>query len=396
MPTILLTWEFGGGRGHLGRVLPLAVELRNRGHRVIAALKDTNRVREFVPDLSVPFVQAPPEASLRDTGVRLATYTHLLHNLRFGDADYLAIKATAWRHLLELVGPDLIMCDHSPIALLASRAIGCRRAVVGSGFFCPRVQNDRLPLLRPHDAPDESTQAADEERLLDCINGVLGSWHQPALARLAHLYRDVDATFLTTFGELDHFGPRDDAAYFGVWPTGIGEVPEWPQGEGPRVFAYLKPFPGLTALLEELAARKAPALVATDGIDDATIERFSSPRMHFTRRPVELDAAGRWCDFAILNATHAVLCSMLLAGKPIVNIPLQVEQGLLAQRTASLGAGVTAAANDPGACVAALGYVLEHRSALTEGAREFASQYPNYDPRHQLAQLATAVERLVS
>jgi UDP:flavonoid glycosyltransferase YjiC (YdhE family) len=39
MSTILLTWELGGGLGHLVNLLPLARELSQRGNRVFAPVK---------------------------------------------------------------------------------------------------------------------------------------------------------------------------------------------------------------------------------------------------------------------------------------------------------------------------------------------------------------------
>jgi multidrug efflux pump subunit AcrA (membrane-fusion protein) len=37
---ILLTWEMGSNLGHLSRLLPLARELKARGHRVLVAARD--------------------------------------------------------------------------------------------------------------------------------------------------------------------------------------------------------------------------------------------------------------------------------------------------------------------------------------------------------------------
>ena len=39
MATILLTWELGGGLGHLANLGPIAGLLTDRGHRVCAALR---------------------------------------------------------------------------------------------------------------------------------------------------------------------------------------------------------------------------------------------------------------------------------------------------------------------------------------------------------------------
>jgi hypothetical protein len=73
---------------------------------------------------------------------------------------------------------------------------------------------------------------SDEVRILARVNRLLDYWKQPPLERLAQLYADADETRLTTFRELDPYGPRDEVRYDGpVIATG-GEAPEWLVGEG--------------------------------------------------------------------------------------------------------------------------------------------------------------------
>ena len=59
MVAILLTWELGGGMGHLINLLPLARGLRLRGHRVVAALGDLSRAEQVFEGLGLAFFQAP-------------------------------------------------------------------------------------------------------------------------------------------------------------------------------------------------------------------------------------------------------------------------------------------------------------------------------------------------
>ena len=105
-----------------------------------------------------------------------------------------------------------------------------------------------LPRLRDNTPRDLSEQFKAEQPTLDILNRWLAANHRPLLRRLGDLYTQVDAAPLLTFPELDHFGPRPGARYFGILPSAPGIAPQWPQGAGPRVFAYLKPFPALPAL----------------------------------------------------------------------------------------------------------------------------------------------------
>jgi UDP:flavonoid glycosyltransferase YjiC (YdhE family) len=65
----------------------------------------------------------------------------------------------------------------------------------------------------------------------------------------------------------------------------------------------------------------------------------SPDRVDFEDRPLDLGAAARECDFAILNAGHGATAPMLLAGKPVLELPLQLEQSLTASAVADMGAG---------------------------------------------------------
>jgi UDP:flavonoid glycosyltransferase YjiC (YdhE family) len=66
MATILLTWELGGGMGHLANLAPLARGLAERGHRVTAALSDLSRAHRAFAGVPVAFFQAPHRLRTRD------------------------------------------------------------------------------------------------------------------------------------------------------------------------------------------------------------------------------------------------------------------------------------------------------------------------------------------
>src|SRR5207253_1351185 len=112
--------------------------------------------------------------------------------------------------------------DHSPTALLASRGLPARRALIGSGFCCPPgEEGDGIwGVIRPISAAaaDRARLRGDEDGVLARVNRVLNRWRLPPLRRLGELYTEVDENFLTTFPELDHFPQRRGAGYWGPVP----------------------------------------------------------------------------------------------------------------------------------------------------------------------------------
>ena len=119
MSRILLTWELGLGLGHLMRLRPIALELAARGHELLLAARDLSKVRNVFGECKISYLPAPC-CSYRSGNVDLlVTYADLLANVGFGDRSLLAAHVEAWRNLFTLTQPNLMVCDHSPTALLS-------------------------------------------------------------------------------------------------------------------------------------------------------------------------------------------------------------------------------------------------------------------------------------
>lgn len=197
--TILFAWELGGGLGHLAPVTHLLGRLLERGYRVVLAARDLSRARTLVGRYGVELLQAPIKTA--KTGERidpLRSFAHILHNCGFADFDEFAAMAEAWRHLFEYVHPDLVLCDHAPIALLVARAMSTTSATIGTGFCCPPDVYP-MPDFRPWLPDAQKSIQQDEDWVTGNINRLLGEWKCDPIDRLGRLYGEVDECFLTTF-----------------------------------------------------------------------------------------------------------------------------------------------------------------------------------------------------
>jgi hypothetical protein len=390
--SILFAWELGAGLGHLMQMLPLATDLARQGHRVGVVLRDLDRAADIYGKAGVSFLQAPywsrPAAF---PFPKPATYAHMLANIGFGSYQPLLARACAWRNLFRLVKPDLIVFDHAPTALLASRGMEVRRVLIGSGFCCPpdvtQVEDAEEPwgVLRPGAAAEAGVERlkVDEAKVLEVANRVLAALKQPPLERLGQLYSEVDENLLTTLPELDHFPSRRNAGYWGpvLCEAGGGDAPVWPEGKGKRVFAYLKPFAAAETLLAELKRHGCPTLVYMERGPTPELRRSECGTLRFCRRRLELSRVAEECGAAVLNGGHGVTAQMLLAGKPVMEVPLAMEQRLLSSAVARLGAGVAASPRDRESITRKLEALLG--GACDEPAAEFASRYAAFDAGEQ-------------
>jgi hypothetical protein len=419
--TVLFAWELGGGLGHMMQMLPLARRLVEGGHRVFVALRQLERAHAVFGQSGVRFLQAPAWLpGGRSQHIRqLDTFTQLMANVGFGDAEELFARACAWRNLFKMAEPDLVVFDHSPTALLASRACPMRRVLIGSGFCIPPSSPEdrgadvpgggRAPWAPFWGRPcgDKARALLDfEDDILRRSNRILGQWKLAPMEWLGQLYGDADETLLTTFPELEQYplrqareGRGGGVRYWGPMEAGGGgAAPQWPEGEGKRVFAYLKSFGGVGGLLALLKARRCPAVVYFDGGLAAVgaARGLDSPTLRFEPKRLDMARVAGECDVAVLHAGQGTTASLLRAGKPILQIPLVLEQRLTAVATERLGATRTGPSSAEGFEELEKQFdSLLNDPAPAGAARRFAHQYESFDPAAQLERIVARVEALV-
>lgn len=395
MATLLFAWELGAGLGHVTVIRPLAERLRRLGHRVVVAARDVNAAAHTLGSLDIPLLQAPVHLDpVARPIVPPSTFADTLHNAGLATVRNALGAVTAWRSLYDLVSPDAVLFDHAPLALLAASAHSCRKIMLGTGFTCPPALA-QFPDWREQDRPEPDPHVHDSEHsVLAVANHYRSQLGAPALSRLSQLFTEADLTLLTTVAEFDHFPDRRNATYFGNWIAGnVGTTPSWPDGRGKRLFAYLKPYRELPYLLNLLAASGCPTVAYIANCPPALL-KVQCPSVRIQTDPVALDHAAQHCDAAILHAGHGSTLQFLLQGKPLLLLPLVLEQRLTAQRVQSLGAGLCVNPHDKDSLKAQLTAFLAQDS-LGRGAESFAERYADMQPGEQCERAARAVDGLV-
>jgi UDP:flavonoid glycosyltransferase YjiC (YdhE family) len=397
MENVLLTWELGGGLGHCVNLAPLAAGLASRGHVVYFAARDVVTAQKALPNAAVKFLQSPgviarPAHALRQP----RSFAQVLDQVAFGDDCQLRAVVESWRNLMELVKPAVLVCEHSPSALLASRWTDARRVVIGTGFTQPPDVSP-LPDLCPWMGPSPIDLVRHETGLLDRANRLLAADKLPPLERLSQLYADVDEEFLVTFRELDHHLGRELAEYLGTWSLPGGVAANWPEGDGPRVFAYLKSLPGVFRLESALAVlRELPAKTLAYVPNAAkSVLDLESPSLRICREPVDMSVVLERCDLAILNGTMGTATQCLLAGVPLVMMPPYLEQTIVSRRVVELGAGLIVPPNRIELLAGRIWRVLLD-DRFRQAAKSFADRYENHDPKQSQQLVLDRIESLLT
>lgn len=175
MGRILMTWELGGGLGHLIPLRDIAQKLMEQGHQVALAARELTHVPMVFGDMPVTLFQAPFQQGICPGGVYpAATFAHILFNTGFGNPLSIQAHCHAWQSIFKAWNPDFVLFDHSPMAMLAARDCPFRRATIGSGFWLP-TRTSGIPDGRTWQDSDPVKLANDEIQTLNSVN-TDGQW----------------------------------------------------------------------------------------------------------------------------------------------------------------------------------------------------------------------------
>jgi len=377
MANVLMVWEQGSGLGHMTSMRPIAEGLQAQGHQVWIALKDFSKANQVFKGTQFRFIASPNCTSrIRNHFLQAPTFAHILHNVGFGNFDTLNILVSAWRSVFEVLQPEIVVTDHSPVAMLAARVSGIKNITLGTGFSCPAAC-DSYPDWRPEQNNSKSQLLAEENYVLQNANKLLSQTEAPALQTLSDLYGQVES-LLITYPELDPFSNRQNAEYLGILPSLRGNKPNWPDSGVPRVFAYLRPLPGIEKLLAMLTTQKLSAIVRMPGVPLTLQEKF--PSLIWEEEFVDLSIAASKADFCIGHGTHMMTAKWLLAGKPVLMFPPYLEQRLTAQRIEEYGAGLISSLKRPKYIQKAIEELLLRPERFRVAAEKFQQRHSAKSP----------------
>jgi UDP:flavonoid glycosyltransferase YjiC (YdhE family) len=235
-----------------------------------------------------------------------------------------------------------------------------------------------------------------DQRVLRTINAAIETLSAQPLERLSDLF-ECAKHFLTTFAELDPYRPRNPTQYFGpILGPEEGAIPEWPQGRGPKVFAYLKPhYQEIEEVLDALTAFECRTAAFIAGLPGQILTKVQNNTTAVSQKPYDIKRAASECDFGVCHAGHGTTCELLLKGKPLLLLPMQLEQYLIARRVSEAGAGVIEDRENPHRDFkAAVGQIVNN-AELASRAKAFAQRYVGSTSLSTVMRIANDCEMIV-
>lgn len=344
-PHILIGWELGGGLGHITRISAIAKGLLDKGYRVSLCLQDLSHAYEHVGNLPAHIYQSPVWLPrLRNTRQPVCFSDILLHR-GYGSATGLFSLAQAWQTLFDSTQPDLLMFDYAPTALLAARGWDIPKVLISSGFG---ERDPGLPdmCLRPWQEKAEAQTRTSERRVVDVVNRVLVKRGASRIQNVSDLYR-ADHLFLFLVPEIDLETARSNATHLRS-PKEPGNMKPamWAQGEGRKVFAYLKQSSKLCLnMIRSISATDCSALVVCSGLTKDEAEKYQRPGLVIYTDHRDISKAFEEANVVICHAGKNTISEALLAGKPLLLLPEQLEQFHNSRCVEKSGAGIVVGNN---------------------------------------------------
>lgn len=394
-PCVLYAWELGKSFGHIGAFLPVARKLRDQGTKVAWAVADRDIAARTIAEERFSYFQSPVVTDCFQ-GDAPVSFSDILLHFGYSNPSVLYGLTKAWRDLIAHTGARVLLADHAPTAILAARTLNVAVMLFSYGFCVPPPVVPS-PCFRYWLPVEHSKLILLEQSALHSINLVLKKFGLTSLRSVAELYEVQEPTLLT-YPELDHFGSqRNEARYWGsIYSSFSKRKVGWPSGEGTRVFAYLRrSTPYAEEVLSVLSLSRYPSVVVCPDAPDSWLSKYNRGMLNTTRFFLDSDTFIHGTDMAITYGSHGLTAGFLRAGKPVLVLPAQLEQYLLAKRVETLGAGCLLSPQDSIKNVGNLIHGLAQERRFSEAAKSFAQSNGGLDQDAVIERIVNRVLQLI-
>lgn len=317
---VLFASELGSNLGHVVPLSIVAKKLKLNQIQPIFASSNLEPVSIALNNTDIPFIQAPVWPSwhvLDGNQDGQSGYLDVLAQIGFADPNKLATIMLAWKELLKLVKPDLVILDHSPALSSLLNALGTPAIALGSGFTLPPIDYDFFPAYRT-----DRTPLVPEKKLLRSLTQALEQLGFPPPINLISSIFPKDR-FVCSFPELDYYKNwRREKLYLPL--EQLTKDCQTPRTV--RLFVYLgAELPGFEEVIKCLAEIDCEVECYLRGAPDS-INTFLNMRGHKVyKTPPDLTKLLPRISHVLSQGGNGICHSVMAAGRPHFIIPLHGE-----------------------------------------------------------------------
>ncbi len=324
----LLAWELGAGLGHARRLVTIARALFERGFSCTVAGRELWAIPDEFRALGIPILQAPHHLSQAPRDFVARGYADIIAGCGFARAEILWPTVLGWDGMIDVVQPDVIVADYSPMLALA--AFGRVPVVsIGDGFVLPPPHLPEMPRLR-----EDGSDMAGEATMLAAAATVQGRRGLPSPGTIPGMVGG-EAHVVCTYPETDVF--RDLRLEPATGPLESAPSPLSPPPR-PAIFAYLAADHGGTPkLLQALINTKLPLAVFVRDVSPSLRDALRSAGATVHDRPPLLPEVLREASLVVHHGGIGTIETCLALGRPQLLSPRHLEQTANAGALAKLG-----------------------------------------------------------
>jgi hypothetical protein len=332
LATVLFGWELGGGHGHVQNLLRVARELAGLGHSPVFAIRNLNSTASVFRNDPFPVLQAPFWHPIPQRGEKpfvASTFADILAIRGFDDVNGLSAVVGAWQSLLDLLHPELIVCEFSPTLCLT--AYGSLPIVmIGSGFSLPPIEQSVFPTLLPQAKP-VTAQAV----LFDVVRAVQVRRRRAIPPALTSVFGGD--RFVIVLPEIDPYrSVRRETCCGPIQP--LPKNSHVPADAG--IFAYLSDDrPAIQHVLITLSKAGLKTSAYLREVSCAVVQRLREAGVSIYDHPPPLTEVLPACRAILHHGGASTSQLALAAGRSQVIWPQHLEQSLTAKAVSSLGVG---------------------------------------------------------
>lgn len=334
MARVLCIWEFGDNVGHLINLKPSIDILLELNHEVFIVTRDLYALTKVFKNYPIKIIQSPIKKPSKIGRNAFLSSAQIILQQLLDDNSETYIKT--WRTIFDLVSPELVLFESSPIALVSSIGYTFKKIIVGNGFGLPLLDHT-LPFgIFPDTKRDESILEllyANDVELLSKLNTLIPKAYN--IKSLFDLYH-VDDIFLMSIPILDHYNHRN-LQYLGGLITTEYSKPIWPMSDRPKIFVYLCNISSLERLLYCIKLKEYSALIYIKNCPPELKARYTSSHVIFLDEFVNLQEVSKSVTFVITNGNHNTTLNFILSGVPQLIIPNHQEHYYLGLRLKEFG-----------------------------------------------------------